>query len=73
MESRRGLVAALFTLWLAGSAMAGGFTGQVVGVLDGDTIAVLHNQHAARIRLSGMDGPEKGTINLRAVGLRPKV
>jgi len=66
-------LAALFTLWLAGSAMAGGFTGQVVGVLDGDTIEVLHNQHAERIRLSGIACPEKGTINLRAVCLRPKV
>ena len=29
-------------------------------VLDGDTIEVLHNQHPERIRLSGIDCPEKG-------------
>ena len=29
------------------------------GVLDGDTIEVLHDQHPERIRLSGIDCPEK--------------
>jgi micrococcal nuclease len=36
------------------------FTSSVVGVLDGDTIEVLHNQRPERIRLSGVDCPEKG-------------
>ncbi len=36
------------------------FSGPVVSVLDGDTIQVLHNQHLERIRLSGIDCPEKG-------------
>ena len=36
------------------------FTAQVVRVLDGDTFEVLHNQHPERIRLSGIDWPEKG-------------
>ena len=36
------------------------FTGRVLGVLDGDTFEVLHNQHPERIRLSGIDRPEKG-------------
>jgi endonuclease YncB( thermonuclease family) len=31
-----------------------------VGVLDGDTLKVLHSNHAERIRLSGIDCPEKG-------------
>ena len=45
---------------LATSAVhAADFTGQVVSVLDGDTIEVLHNNHAERIRLSGIDCPEK--------------
>jgi micrococcal nuclease len=35
------------------------FTGQVVGIIDGDTIDVLHNGQAERIRLSGIDCPEK--------------
>jgi endonuclease YncB( thermonuclease family) len=36
------------------------FTGKVVGILDGDTIEVLQNDHAERIRLNGIDCPEKG-------------
>ena len=36
------------------------FSGPVVSVLDGDTIEVLHHQRAERIRLSGIDCPEKG-------------
>ena len=36
------------------------FTGPVVSVLDGDTIEVLHNQHPERMRLSGIECPEKG-------------
>ena len=43
-------------------------TGPVVSVLDGDTIEVLHNHHAERIRLSGIDCPEKG----QAYGNRAK-
>jgi micrococcal nuclease len=44
------------------------FTGPVVSVLDGDTIEVLHNTHPERIRLSGIDCPEKG----QAYGTRAK-
>jgi endonuclease YncB( thermonuclease family) len=36
------------------------FTGPVVSVLDGDTIEVLHSNRPERIRLSGIDCPEKG-------------
>jgi endonuclease YncB( thermonuclease family) len=36
------------------------FTGSVVGVIDGDTIDVLHNGQAERIRLNGIDCPERG-------------
>lgn len=44
------------------------FTSKVVGVIDGDTIDVLHNGQAERIRLSGIDCPEKG----QAFGQRAK-
>jgi len=44
------------------------FTGQVVSVLDGDTLEVLHHQHPERIRLNGIDCPEKG----HAYGKRAK-
>jgi endonuclease YncB( thermonuclease family) len=36
------------------------YQGEVVLVMDGDTLEVLHNQHLERIRLSGIDCPEKG-------------
>jgi micrococcal nuclease len=36
------------------------FTGLVVEVLDGDTIEVLQRGQAVRIRLNGIDCPEKG-------------
>lgn len=47
-------------LFLFSAAPAFSFTGQVVGVLDGDTIEVLHDRKAQRIRLHGIDCPEKG-------------
>ena len=40
--------------------LAADYTGKVVAVIDGDTIEVLHHQHPERIRLSGIDCPEKG-------------
>jgi endonuclease YncB( thermonuclease family) len=36
------------------------FTGEVVRVVDGDRIEVLHDGRLERIRLSGIDAPEKG-------------
>jgi endonuclease YncB( thermonuclease family) len=39
---------------------AADFSGRVVGVIDGDTLEVLHHNKAERIRLSGIDCPEKG-------------
>ena len=36
------------------------FTGEVVSVLDGDTIEVLHNGKAQRVQLYGIDCPETG-------------
>ena len=53
------IVFGLFVL-LATHAFAADFSGSVVSVLDGDTIEVLHNTRAERIRLSGIDCPEKG-------------
>jgi len=45
---------------LATPASAADFSDSVVSVLDGNTIEVLHNTHAERIRLNGIDCPEKG-------------
>lgn len=52
-------VLALIFFLLANPVQAD-FSGPVVSVLDGDTIEVLRNQHPDRIRLSGIDCPEKG-------------
>jgi micrococcal nuclease len=57
----------LFLCWLS-VALGAEFSGSVVSVLDGDTIEVLHNTHPDRIRLSGIDCPEKG----QAYGQRAK-
>lgn len=35
------------------------FTGRVVGISDGDTISVMHGTRAEKIRLNGIDCPEK--------------
>lgn len=55
-------LASIFGLFLVslGSAQAADFSSLVTSVLDGDTIEVLHNTRAERIRLNGIDCPEKG-------------
>ena len=55
----RGIASLTPLLYLPALAFAD-FTGSVVSILDGDTIEVLHNHHPERIRLSGLDCPEKG-------------
>lgn len=51
---------AIFLLLLSPNGWTRDFACKVVGVLDGDTIEVLHNNRAERIRLNGIDCPEKG-------------
>lgn len=46
---------ALLTLLLCQAEI----TGKCVGVADGDTITVLSNEREIRVRLSGIDAPEK--------------
>jgi len=63
------LLSAILWLVLPLSTVAfADFSGQVISILDGDTIEVLHNNHPERIRLSGIDCPEKG----QAYGKRAK-
>jgi len=50
----------LVLLLLFSRAEAFAFTSPVIGVIDGDTIDILHNGKAQRIRLYGIDCPEKG-------------
>ena len=68
MFERGSLAAVALILCWPSAAQVADFTGQVIGVLDGDTIEVLHNQHPERIRLSGIDCPEKD----QAYGTRAK-
>lgn len=53
------LVSLAFTL-IPLPLLAADFSGPVVGVIDGDTIEVLRSQSRDRIRLHGIDCPEKG-------------
>ena len=53
------LLALVLATWLVGPAVAGEFKGRVVGVTDGDTITVLHDNRAETVRLVGVDAPEK--------------
>ncbi len=48
-----------FVLLIANTAWAN-FSGKLVKVLDGDTVDVLQEGKAERIRLHGIDAPEKG-------------
>ena len=51
----------LFLLLLAPALLAGEtYTGECVGVTDGDTISVMHAGKAVKIRLEGIDSPEMG-------------
>jgi endonuclease YncB( thermonuclease family) len=57
-----GLYAAVVVLWcmLAPLSASGEqFTGKVVGISDGDTISVLREGKAVKVRLYGIDSPEK--------------
>ena len=49
----------LLTLVPLDPSLARGWSGKVVGVIDGDTITVLHNGLGEKIRLWGIDCPEK--------------
>jgi endonuclease YncB( thermonuclease family) len=51
------LLACLF--FMPTAALAANFSGEVVGVTDGDTISVMKEGKAVKIRLYGIDCPEK--------------
>ena len=50
--------ALLLVLMLIQVAVAESFTGKVVGVTDGDTVSVMRDGVAAKVRLHGVDAPE---------------
>ena len=51
---------AILLMLLTSCLASDNISGKVVGVLDGDTIEVLQNKQTHRIRLHGIDAPEKG-------------
>jgi micrococcal nuclease len=61
---RKTLIQRMVMLWcllmVVPDGLAADFTGEVIRVLDGDTIEVLHEKKPERIRLYGIDCPEKG-------------
>lgn len=59
--TKNAIVAIVFLAFSALAAWAGSFDGQVVRVLDGDTIDVLLPEKTiVRVRLAGIDAPERG-------------
>jgi micrococcal nuclease len=54
-----GIAAALFLLAVSGAGRAETFIAQVIAVLDGDTVMVLHASRKSTLRLAGIDAPEK--------------
>jgi endonuclease YncB( thermonuclease family) len=54
-----GAVFLLYLLMVVPAGMAADFEGKVIGVVDGDTIEVLREKKTERIRLYGIDCPEK--------------
>ena len=50
----------LFILLFAAPGLSAGFSGKLVKVVDGDTVEVLREGRAERIRLHGIDAPESG-------------
>jgi endonuclease YncB( thermonuclease family) len=58
---RAAAIAACATVALAvAGAVHADFTGRVVGVTDGDTLTVLDGTRQVRVRLWGIDAPERG-------------
>jgi micrococcal nuclease len=50
----------LYLLMVVAPGLAADFKGEVIAVLDGDTIEVLHEKKPESIRLYGIDCPKKG-------------
>ena len=69
MKTKRNILAfALFLLLITTSTSAAEILGEVIGIADGDTITVLQNRTQYKIRLYGIDTPEKS----QAFGNRAK-
>jgi micrococcal nuclease len=54
-----GALLVVILLALPAIAADGRFTGKVIGIADGDTIEVLRDRQPVKVRLNGIDAPEK--------------
>ena len=54
-----GLVAVLFLLGTLNAAYAEEFSAKVIVVIDGDTVLILRGNKQVKVRLAGIDAPEK--------------
>jgi micrococcal nuclease len=57
---KKNLILPVILVLLCAPVFAETFTGKCVGVTDGDTITVMKDRMAVKIRLEGIDCPEKG-------------
>lgn len=53
------LATLLILLCACNSAKSGEFSAKVIAVLDGDTVQVLRDGHPVKVRIAGIDAPEK--------------
>ncbi|MEQ1836246.1 MAG: thermonuclease family protein [Candidatus Nitrotoga sp.] len=56
---KNGLVAVLFLLGTLNAAHAEEFSAKVIAVMDGDTVLILRGNKQIKVRLAGIDAPEK--------------
>lgn len=71
-RSKRAVTLVLSLLLLLPSlAQAEQLTGKVVGISDGDTLSVLREGKAVKVRLYGIDTPEKGQA-FSLLGVAPR-
>jgi len=52
----------LLSVLLLATAAFADFSGRVISILDGDTIEVLHNHRAVRIRVNGINCPNYSQV-----------
>ena len=60
MRAAVAAIVAAFAAAMCATIPAYAFTGRVVGIADGDTLTVMHEQRPVRVRLFGIDAPEHG-------------
>ena len=58
-NNKLGSIASILVLLFSTGNFAQDFTGRVVSISDGDTISVMHNSRAEKVRLNGIDCPER--------------